>query len=160
MNNRNIKTCLYHAWTNVSSEYVSDYNKGYYAEHKNDWRVRKAKRQSERIQGGHNYFNQELNKPASSRTNSSNFLSSESIQEAANSLSKQYRSNSKWNFEKGGEFLYDVVSVGKSVIEAGKKAINSIINWRKEVHEKRQDTTNTIGALIKSGINWLKNYFS
>ena len=54
--NKYCKDALYHAWTNVSPEKVSSYNRGYYQKNKLDWVTRKKKRE----ENTHNYLNSEL----------------------------------------------------------------------------------------------------
>lgn len=133
--NKHCKDALYHAWTNVSPEEVSAYNKGYYADHKLDWVRRKQER---------------LNKVQSSILDEA----------SSNNSSSGYSSEHKYiapDYEWAGEKTYDILH---ATIDLGKKFINKFTDWRKEVHTKRQDTTNTIPALIKSGINWLKNWLN
>lgn len=139
MNNKNIKTYLYHAWTNASSEYVSNYNKGYYADHKNDWKVRKAKRQSERIQGGseHDYWNQEI-------------LNAKTDRSFLEKVGK--RAVQKIDLEKGGYALYDTV-------ETGKKVINSVTDSIKKKRQEKGETSNSIFAIIKRGFSFLSDWF-
>ena len=131
--NKYCKDALYHAWTNVSPEQVSEYNKGYYAEHKNDWVIRKQKQMEKKK-------NPIFNHGASNNGVQSGTGEKFGIKDIAN----------------GAKKTYDFV---KNTIETGKNFINRIIDWRKEVHKERGDTSSTFVSVIKSGFEWLKNYF-
>lgn len=128
--NKYCKDALYHAWTNTSKEEVSNYNKDYYSKHKEDWVTRKLNRQSNKVMSS-NIGNSSKNVEESKRKH--------------------------LDYEKAGGILYDIIEAGKNFI---KNAIDTTIEWRKTVHEERHDTSNTIGALLKSGWNWLKNWFN
>lgn len=129
MNNRHCKDALYHAWTNVSKEDVSNYNRDYYARNKLDWIKRKEKRKN----------------PIFNHGASNNGLQS-----------GEGESFGLKNLVQGVKKTYEIV---KDTIEAGKNFINKVIDWRREVHKERGDTSTTIPAMIKSGFDWLKKYF-
>lgn len=144
MSSKYFKEYLQHAWTNTPSSVISDYNREYYKKHANDWVVRKNKR---------------LNSALSTTT-------AGSVPKITNTSNSTTKSNSGWkgpDLEYGGEKLYDIVhatsSVIKTTINAGKRFIDSIIDWRKDVHIRRQDKGSTIGGMIKSGLKWIKDNF-
>lgn len=128
--NKRCKDALYHAWTNTTPEQVSAYNRGYYQKNKADWVTRKKQR-----------------------------ARASSVSKAISSTppTRTKSGIARLDFEKTGGILYDIVEAGKNFI---KNVVNTTIEWRKTVHEERHDTSNTIGALIKSGWNWLKNWFN
>lgn len=140
MDNKIFKDYLAHAWVNTSPEEISNYNREYYKQHALDWVKRKEKRKNTTLA------------PATDR-----------IPKVSNTASS---GSSGWkgaDLEYGGEKLYDIVHVTSSVIKAtinaGKRFIDSIIDWRKDVHIRRQDKGSTIGGMIKSGLKWIKDNF-
>lgn len=130
--NKRCKDALYHAWTNTTPEQVSAYNRGYYQKNKADWVTRKEKREQ------HNYWN-------------SSILNANTDKAFLTKVGEKTRE--KLDFEKAGEKVYDAV-------DAGKKAIETVIENRKKVHEERGDVTNTIFAILKRGFSWLSKWFS
>ena len=133
--NKYCKDALYHAWTNVSPEDVSAYNREYYNKNKQDWVDRKKKRE----ENAHNYWNSEiLNAKVSSEDKYGLDTPRKSVYE-------------NLNFEKAGEFAFDVINTGK-------KIISSIVNGIKSKREREGTTSNSIISILKRGFQWLSDH--
>lgn len=137
MNNRHCKDALYHAWTNVSKEDVSNYNRDYYARNKMDWVTRKQRRQAQRnfdTGSEHNYW------PYNVSSKKEDDISSHYVHPA-----RYYG----WV----GEKIFDVVY-------AGKQFLSSIGNVLNKVFPKETGSESvSVGSLLKKGFQWLSDYF-
>lgn len=133
MNNKIFKDYLAHAWVNTSPEEISNYNRAYYKQHALDWVKRKEKRK--------------------------NVTLASAVDSVPKVLNTASSGSSGWkgpDLQYGGEVLYDIVSAGSSFVKAIINTGKDIIDWRKDVHIRRQDRGSTIGGMIKAGLNWLK----
>lgn len=144
MANRYFKDYLQHAWVNTDPSVVSNYNREYYKKHANDWVIRKNRRLNGTL--------------TSSNSDSIPNITNTAVGGNSNTSTKK---SFRPNLDYGGQKVYDIVHAMSSVVDVGKRLINTIIEWRKEVHIRRQDKGSTIGGMIKAGLNWIKeNVFS